>query len=185
MKEIRWELSEGKEVPSRLNGQEVVYSLPEAASELLASIGQEGTVSFSGSDEAQKILVSVFNEGLELNHRQKIAKRFAAKEGSTITSIQEGMSKHKPGIRAAGTGEKRVPSKLKAERSAVDEMLAELRARDPQAAEKYEARLATLRAKPAKAAVAAGESQAAPQEASGGEKGATRRPQAVGGNKGR
>ena len=144
MREVAFKLEKGKEVPERLDGTEIRYTLPSSQAECLE---------VCGGDEA--ILVSVFNEGFNLNHRQKIAKRFAAKEGSTIETITAGMNAHKPAIRAD-----RDPSQKRAVTSArkavENDMLAELERTDPQLAAKYRERLAAIAPKP-KAKAAEGE----------------------------
>lgn len=154
MREVSWKLAAGKEVPNRLDGSEIRYTLPESPAEFGAAVGKPNvSVTVTGDDtgEVSKILTSVFNEGLELNHRQKPAKRAASRENSTVESIQKYLGEHTPGARSVGTGKPRESSKIRQERSTMDELIAEMRKTDPAKADAYEARLAALRAKPAAA----------------------------------
>lgn len=152
MREVAWKLAAGKEVPTRLDGAEIRYQLPESPAEFGLAVGKPNvSVTVTGDDtgEVSKILTSVFNEGLELNHRQKPAKRAASRENSSVESIQKYLGEHTPGARSVGTGKPRESSKIRQERSTMDELIAEMRKTDPAKADAYEARLAALRAKPA------------------------------------
>lgn len=152
MREVTWELAAGKEVPQRLDGTKITYQLPENAGDIPAALGLEGaSVSFSGTPEQEKILVSVLNEGLELNHRQKPAKRAASRENSDVASIQKSITEHKIGVRAAGDGKPRESSKIRQERATMDELLKEMEAVDPAKAAEYRKRMEALRAKKAEA----------------------------------
>lgn len=150
MREVSWKLAAGKEVPNRLDGSEIRYSLPESPAEFGAAVGKSGvTILVQGDEtgEVAKILTSVFNEGLELNHRQKPAKRAASRENSTVESIQKYLGEHLPGARSVGTGKPRESSKIRQERATMDELIAEMKKTDPEKAAAYEARMAALRAK--------------------------------------
>lgn len=150
MREVSWKLAAGKEVPNRLDGAEIRYSLPESPAEFGAAVGKSGvSVVVTGDEtgEVSKILTSVFNEGLELNHRQKPAKRAASRENSSVESIQKYLGEHLPGARSVGTGKPRESSKIRQERSTMDELIAEMKLTNPEKAAQYEARLAALRAK--------------------------------------
>lgn len=150
MREVSWKLAAGKEVPNRLDGAEIRYALPESPAEFGAAVGKPGvSISVSGDDtgEVSKILTSVFNEGLELNHRQKPAKRAASRENSTVESIQKYLGEHLPGARSVGSGKPRESSKIRQERATMDELIAEMKKTDPEKAAAYESRMAALRAK--------------------------------------
>ena len=168
MREGIFKLQAGSEVPQRFNGQEIRYPVPEKVSELTGLLGASGvSVSMTGDpaevEKFEKTLVSVFNEGFVLNHRQKIAKRLSQAEGATVESITKGMLAHVPGARTARDGTPREPSKLRKERETVDEMLAAL---PPEQRAKYEARLAELRKRQSKPKAApAAEGASAPAAA--------------------
>lgn len=154
MQEATFTLKAGKEVPTRLDGQVIRYTLPSTIADLVGVTGKQATITISGPDaaEAEQIIVGIFNEGFDLNHRQKIAKRFAARENSTVDSITEGMLKHVPGIRAP-RGEGAKTSSVRAEEKAVaNDMLEALRQTNPEMARQYEERLAAIAAKRAKPA---------------------------------
>lgn len=154
MREVSWKLAAGKEVPTRLDGAEIRYALPESPAEFGAAVGKPNvsiTVQGDETGEVAKILTSVFNEGLELNHRQKPAKRAASRENSTVESIQKYLGEHTPGARSVGTGKPRESSKIRQERATMDELLAEMEKSDPTKAAAYRQRLESLRAKPAAA----------------------------------
>ena len=129
MREVTFKPEKGKEIPDRLDGTEIRYTLPTTIDEIMAPCG--------GNAE---VVVSVFNEGYNLNHRQKIAKRFAARENSTADTILAGVLAHVPGVRPIGDGTPRVSSA----RKQVEDMLAELQAVNPELAAKYAERLAAI-----------------------------------------
>ncbi len=183
MREVSWKLAAGKEVPNRLDGSEIRYTLPESPAEFGAAVGKPNvTITVQGDDtgEVAKILTSVFNEGLELNHRQKPAKRAASRENSTVESIQKYLGEHTPGARSVGTGKPRESSKIRQERATMDELLAEMEKVDPAKAAAYRQRMESLRAKPAEAAKS-GPTPA--QDATQPQAAATEAPAAKAGNK--
>lgn len=151
MQEAIFTLKGGKEVPERLDGTEIRFNIPDSLADIATLLGCDVTVTVSGPDaeKYEKVTVDVFTDSFILNHRQKIAKRFAARDGSTAESITEGMLKHTPGVRTTRDGitTARQSSIAKAKDSVTANILADLRAKGMHdMADAYEAQLAEINA---------------------------------------
>lgn len=138
MKDISFTLETGKEVSADLAGIVVRGTVPTTPKECLAKCGGDND-----------IMVSVFNEGLVLNHFQKIAKRAAvaaAKKNLTGDAaqsfIQAAVDAHKPGVKPIRTGGTKVASVRK---QALSEMQSELDSLPPEIRAKWQARLDALK----------------------------------------
>ena len=160
MKESIFKLKAGKEVPARHDGLEIRYMEPESVQEFVREVLKlpNVTVTFSGegADKAAEVTKDVLLEGFHLNHRQKPAKRAAAKEGSTLASITKEATDHVPAVRSAraasGTGQ------VSATRSLIEDLIKD---KSPEEQARIRERMAAIRKPKAKKAAEPATAEAA------------------------